>query len=84
MKGFLRTSLANFLLLPNVVKVVNQLRIQQEHSTRVLSNRCEELEHLVLTLEGRINSIQVHMPNRRSADRSTNKPSRIHARGDYS
>ena len=72
MKVFLRTKLASFLLLPNIVKIINHLRVQQEHSTTVLSNRCRELEHTVLTLEGRISSLQARvagLPGRRSVDR---------------
>ena len=69
MKEFLRTRLARFILLPRIVKVVNQLRIQQEHSTAVMTRRCIELEHTVQTLEGRINSIQARLPNLRAVDR---------------
>ena len=73
MKGFLRTKLASFLLLTNIVKLIDQLRVQQEHSVVVLSKRCKELEHTVLALEGRISSMQARMagmPERRSVDRS--------------
>ena len=72
MKVFLRTKLASFLLLPNIVKIINQLRVQQERMDSRLSHRCRELQHTVLTLEGRISSMQARvagMPDRRSVDR---------------
>ena len=77
MKGFLRTKLANFLLLPNLVDIINRLRVQQEDSIVVLSQRCRELEHTVLALEGRISSMQARMagmPDRRSVDRTLITP----------
>lgn len=73
MKEFLRTRLSRFLLLPRLLKILDQLRVQQEHSTTVLSTRCRELEHTVLTLEGRINSLQARvkgLPDRRAVNRA--------------